>query len=261
MYITYIGHNLSHDLDFKIDRPSGSGDYLALIVKSHGLFSLKDGDIIVKPNTFFLYKEGTPQFYRAYKEPFSNDWFHFKLEETEEDYLHDLHIPFEKPIQLNNIYPLSLIIKNMAYEKYSSTTYSKEIIENYMNIFFMQISRIIKSNEIISKEPRYEEMSLLRSKIYTKPYENWSIQNLSHQVTLSPSHFQRLYKKLFGVTCMQDVINSRIESAKYYLSETDFTIKHISQLLGYENYEHFIRQFENKLHCTPSEYRNLINNR
>lgn len=255
MYITYIGHNHIHDLDFRIDRPSGSGDYLALLIKSHGIFTIKGKDIIVKPNTFFLYKEGTPQFYRADKEPFSNDWFHFKLEKTELDYFKDLNIPFERPIPLNSIYQLSLIIKNMAHEKYSNSIHSGKIIKNYMDIFFIEISRLISSNEVISNLPHYEEMSLLRSKIYTKPYEHWSICGLAHQISLSPSHFQRLYKKLFGVTCIQDVINSRIESSKCYLTETSFSVKYISEILGYENYEHFIRQFESRLNCSPSEYR------
>ncbi|MBE6051848.1 MAG: helix-turn-helix domain-containing protein [Clostridium sp.] len=255
MYITYIGHNYIHDLNFKVDRPSGSGDYLVLLIKSHGIITIEGKDIIVKPNTLFLYKEGTPQLYRAHKEPFSNDWFHFKLEEKELEYFNKLNIPFEKPIHLNNTYQLSLIIKNIAYEKYSNSIHSDKIIQNYMDIFFIEISRLIESTKEISNLPHYEEMSLLRSKIYTKPYENWSISLLSNEISLSPSHFQRLYKKLFGVTCIQDVINSRIESAKYYLIETSFTVKHISEILGYENYEHFIRQFENKLNCTPSEYR------
>ena len=255
MYITYIGHNHIHDLDFYINRPSGSGDYLALLIKSHGIFELGGKNIIIKPNTFFLYKEGTPQFYSAYKEPFSNDWFHFKVEEGEEDYFDKLNIPFEEPIALDNIYQLSLIIKNMAYEKYSNSSYSEKIIKNYMDIFFMEISRTIESIEVTSERSWYEEMSLLRSKIYTKPNESWNVKGLAHQISLSPSHFQRLYKKLFGVTCIQDVINARIDAAKYYLTETSFSIKHISKIIGYENYEHFIRQFESKLNCTPGEYR------
>lgn len=257
MYITYIGHNHIHDMDFNIKRPSGSGDYLALLIKSYCICTLNGKDIIIKPNTFLLFKEGSPQFYRAYKEPFSNDWFHFKLDKNESDYFSKLNIPFETPIALNNLYELSLIIKNMTYEKYSNLHSSESIIQNYINIFFTQISRQVKSNKITSKTSSYEKLSLLRSKIYTRPYENWSVNLLAHEICLSPSHFQRLYKKVFGITCIQDVINSRIEAAEYYLSTTSFSVKHISEILGYANYEHFLRQFENKLSCTPSEYRKL----
>ena len=45
MQIQYIGHNYTHDLDFKISRPNGSGNYLALIVKSPATFYL-DGQLI-----------------------------------------------------------------------------------------------------------------------------------------------------------------------------------------------------------------------
>nr|WP_294495635.1 hypothetical protein [uncultured Mediterraneibacter sp.] len=38
---------------------------------------------------------------------------------------------------------------------------------------------------------------------------------LSHQICLSPSYFQNLYKKYFNVTCKTDIIHARIEYAKH----------------------------------------------
>lgn len=258
MYITYIGHNHVHDMDFEINRPAGSGDYLALVIKSNASFTLNDKILTTPHNIFFLYKEGTPQYYRAYREPFSNDWFHFKLEKGEEDYFTNLNIPFEKPIFLDDTLHLSLIIKNMATEKYAETIYSKKIIQNYMDIFFLEIAKEIKCNHKQNNNSHYDKMSLLRSKIYNKPYEKWSVNGLAHEITLSPYYFQRLYKKLFGVTCMQDIINARIESAKYYLTQTDVTIKYISEVNGYENSEHFMRQFKKITGFTPTAYRNFF---
>lgn len=52
MKITYIGHNHTHDMDFEIQRPHGSGDYLALLLKSHGLFLLNNQPVVLPPNTF-----------------------------------------------------------------------------------------------------------------------------------------------------------------------------------------------------------------
>ena len=51
---------------------------------------------------------------------FSNDWFHFKLSSGDFDFFDALDIPFDKVVKLDDINGLSLIIKNMAYESYSS---------------------------------------------------------------------------------------------------------------------------------------------
>ena len=255
MYIKYIGYNHIHDMDFNIERPNGSGDYLAIITKSYGSFILNNEEVIVKPNTFILYKEGTPQFFHAYKEPFSHDWFHFKLEDGEEDYFQNLHIPFECPINLTNSSILSLIITNIANEKYDFKYNSDAIIENFMNIFFLKISQEIKYSEVYTLRSHYDKLEVLRSKIYSKPSEKWTINSLAKEVSLSPYYFQRLYKKSFGISCMKDVINARMESAKYYLTQTDLNIKDIAVLNGYENTEHFMRQFKQSTGYTPGSYR------
>ena len=255
MYITYIGHNHIHDMDFEINRPNGSGDYLALLIKSHGLFFIDGKEVVVTPNTFFLYKKGTPQYYKAYKEPFSNDWFHFELEEGEEDYFDKLGLAYEKPIKVDNITYFSMLIKQMTGEKYTATKVSKCVIEHYMHIFFLKLTEMDELKQDVNKDINYDKMSLLRSKIYSRPYEKWCVQGLAHEVTLSPYYFQRLYKKLFGIPCMTDIIHARIEYAKYYLIQTKFSIKYVAELSGYENSEHFMRQFKKLEGQTPSEYR------
>lgn len=72
MHINNIGYNHCHDADFCIQRPDGSGDYLLLLIKTPAVFTLSETDTFTEANSFILYKEGTPQFYRAYGTQFSN---------------------------------------------------------------------------------------------------------------------------------------------------------------------------------------------
>jgi len=58
---------------------------------------------------------------------------------------------------------------------------------------------------------------------------------------MSKSNFQHLYKKYFGVTFMQDIINGRIEHAKMLLLNTNLSISDVSKHCGYSNYAHFSR--------------------
>ena len=101
-------------------------------------------------------------------------------------------------------------------------------------------------------------MSILRSQIYNMPYNDWNIEGLAHQLTMSKSYFQHLYKEIFGISVMNDVIQSRIEHSKYLLSTTDISITQIAQMCGYKCDLHFMRQFKTRMQMTPSEYRKHI---
>ena len=255
MQIQYIGHNYTHDLDFKISRPNGSGNYLALIVKSPATFYL-DGQLIhTPPNTFFLYKKGTPQYYEAYKQPFSNDWFHFDLEPNEVHYLEQLNIPFNTPVSLQDVSFFSLLIKQMAYEVYADNPYKSITLDRYFQIFFIKIAESHNAIQETELTPRHQQLDLLRSKIYNFPYKKWTVERLAHEIALSPCYFHKLYKKRFGITCANDIINARIELAKYNLTQTELSIKNIAELCGYANDVHFMRQFKKLTQLTPSEYR------
>lgn len=255
MYITNVGYNHIHDADLNISRPNGSGDYLLLLLKTPAIFTFNGSNIITEANSFILYSENTPQFYRAYGSQFANDWFHFKLQEEDQIFLNKLDIPQNKIIHIGDFNDLSIIINNLCYETYSSNRYKSETIELYLKLFFIKLSDKIHNNSNQIANTHYNKMSIIRTKIYNEPYCNWNIEGLSHELTMSKSCFQHLYKSFFGVSPLTDVILSRIEHAKYLLSTTDISINKISEMCGYNNDIHFMRQFKKQTKLTPMNYR------
>jgi AraC-type DNA-binding domain-containing proteins len=255
MHITNIGYNHSHDADFNINRPNGSGDYLLLLLKTPAIFTFDDSDIVSAPDSFILYSENTPQFYRAYGSQFLNDWFHFKLQKEDKALFNKLEIPQNQIIHLGDLNDLSIMINNLCYETYTSNRYKSEIIELYLRLFFIKLSNKIHDYKNQITNAHYNKMSIIRAKIYNQPYNHWNIEGLSHELNMSKSCFQHLYKDFFGVSAITDVILSRVEHAKYLLSSTDISVKKISEMCGYNNEIHFMRQFKKQIKLTPSEYR------
>ena len=258
MQINNIGYNHRHDADFQIQRPSGSGDYLMLLLKTPAIFTLNGEDIITEPDSFMLFRKGTPQLYRTYGSEFLNDWFHFSISDDEMCFFKALDIPFDKVMPIGDLNGLSLIIKNMCYENYSSNLYKTDSVELYMKLFFIKLSEKIHASGKEISNSYFDKMSILRSQIYNMPYRDWNIEGLAHQLTMSKSYFQHLYKEIFGISVMTDVIQSRIEHSKYLLSTTDIPITQIAQMCGYKCELHFMRQFKTRMQMTPSEYRKRI---
>ena len=65
MKLNYIGYDYLHEPDFFISRPEGRKDSVFLLLRTPAIFNINGKDIKASKNSFILFREGTPQFYRA----------------------------------------------------------------------------------------------------------------------------------------------------------------------------------------------------
>lgn len=258
MIVNNVGYNHCHDVDLKIERPDGSGDYLLLLLKSPAIFTLDGADTLVDEGTVLIYRKGTPQYYRSNGTPFSNDWVHFLFQGDELDRFLALGIPFDTPLHLGSINEFSIVVKLMTYEHYSKEVYSQEVIDGYFRVLFLKLSRAINHPATVRSTSNYDMLSTIRSKVHSKPYEHRTVEGTAHEVRMSKSRFQHLYREYFGVSLVEDVIQSRMELAKALLTDTNVNVKTVSQLCGYANYSHFERLFKSRVGTTPTQYRNRL---
>ncbi|MCM1330846.1 MAG: AraC family transcriptional regulator [Ruminococcus sp.] len=258
MKINKIGCNFSHGKDFYISRPNGSGDNVLILLKTPAVFIL-DGETVETPeNSFILYREGFPQHYRAAGREFVNDWFHFSFSEEEAEIFNILKIPFNTVLGVRDMNTLSALTESMSYEFFSDNLYRSYSIELYMKIFFAKLSEQLCGGQNVSSY--YEQMSLIRGRIRAAPQRDWNVAGLASETAMSVSHFEHTYKKLFGCGIMNEIINSRIEYAKFILSTTDVPVSRAADMCGYKNAVHFMKQFKAKTGLTPTEYRKAEKN-
>lgn len=257
MKIDNIGYNYSHDSDFYISRPNGSEDYLFLLFKTPAVIIMNGCDIAVPSNSFIIYQKGTQQYYEANDTSYSNDWLHFSPEKEDLNYLRKLKIPFDCVKHVKDISLLSNLMKTISTEFFSDGLLSNEAALLYLNILFLKLSELLNSdNRKVSGY--YSKMDVVRSNIYSTPQNNWNIDIIAKELSLSRSRFQHLYKDIYGISIINEIINSRIEHVKYLLHSTDMAVKQVALLSGYNNDVHFIRQFKSRMSCTPIEYRKKL---
>lgn len=85
-----------------------------------------------------------------------------------------------------------------------------------------------------------------------------TLDALSEKFFISKFYLSREFKKEFGVTVVQYVLNKRIEKAKYYLANSSRTIEEISALCGFNDQSYFSRQFKNVTGSTCLSYRKSV---
>lgn len=254
--LNQIGIDFHHDSTFIIDREHGSKDYLFIYLKSDAEFFLDNKWQKVKSGACILYEPNTKQLYRSIEDDYVNDYIHFVLDDK--TYFDKLNIPTNKVIYPYKVDFINTQLKSIEEESLRCDLLYDECIDLKIKYLFINISRNINStnshNQISSSIT--ESLRCLRVQMLNNITEEWKIEDMAKHTNLSPSYFQFAYKVIFNISPKKDLILKRIEHAKIYLKQTQLSVDRISNMLGYSNQYHFIRQFKKCVNTTPLKYRN-----
>lgn len=85
--------------------------------------------------------------------------------------------------------------------------------------------------------------------------ENISLQSVADHFYISPYYLSHLMKKQLQIPLMQYVIHLRISEAQVLLRDTDYPVKQIAQMVGYQNFNYFLNVFKRTTGASPGECR------
>ncbi|MCX7657837.1 MAG: AraC family transcriptional regulator [Oscillospiraceae bacterium] len=258
MIIGAIGCNYCHDNKFSLESPNGTGCGLMLLIKSPAVFVINSEKIMVQPGSFVMFSPEMPHSYRAADGPYIDDWVYFTYKQEEIVRYNNMGIPINKVMSVSNVEELSHILRLIAIEHPSRDEFSDAIKQHYVEIFMMKLARLIKignSFKSASFIDRYNHLHVLRNYLYAYPERMISVTELANLANMSYSGFQHLYKKVFGVSVMSDILRSRFDRAAFLLTTTNLGIKDIAEKCGYINEFSFMKKFKEIYGKTPTEYR------
>ena len=82
-----------------------------------------------------------------------------------------------------------------------------------------------------------------------------SLDELASIAGFSPYYFSRKFKSETGLTPHQFLLSTRIDAAKYNLSNTNMTIKEIANSCGFEDESAFCYCFRKRVGCAPGKFK------
>ena len=82
-------------------------------------------------------------------------------------------------------------------------------------------------------------------------HEDLSVNNLARRACMSPSHFNRAFKSVFGSTPADFVENLRLNEAKRRLSTARSTVYSVAESVGFPNADAFRRAFHRRFGAKP----------
>lgn len=250
-----MGMNYRHEKDFDINRPNGSGDDLLLFFKTEAKVFLEEGQVIAPPRSVLLYRKGYAQHYCAAGDVYINHFLHMECRD-EEEFLGNSDIAVNRVIPLSDNSETEELLRLIGREEMSDSLHKSEYMDMLIKMLILKISDC-SGKSSCQPVPSVHGPALdgLRAELYSNAGSFGSVAELAEKVSLSPSHFQQLYRERFGVSCYEDLLSARIKAAEYYLKNTCLTVKEIAALCGYENDVCFMRLFKRRTGVTPSDYR------
>lgn len=254
MKVARMGCNSIHSPKFFTDKTAGNDDYLILYIKTASVFVLNGITIEAKPNQIIVFDIGFPYKYGADKSYYINDWLHFEGVTT--DFFRSIRLPLNTLIPVQDTDFITDIFKKILYEFNSSGSRSKQTLSLLLQAMLLKISEFHDNlTRNYTPSPYYQRLVQLRNDIYANPAADWNIKDMAAALNICPTYLQKLYKEQFNTTCIDEVIESRLQLSLQLLPQNNLTISQISKMCGYNSDVHFMRQFKKRFGITPTGYR------
>lgn len=244
--IHMIGYDAVHPSDFVYDVQQNRGYYLLILTHTPLRFRDEDGERVYPAHHAALFSPASRIHYGACGETYGNDWIIFSSDEA-----YVTHFPLQNR-------PFPVMDPEYCHNLFQLLTW-EHMQGDYENVTSQLMALLFRKLQAQIDQPGdadYRlELAALRRRIMSQPRENWNVSDMAAQLHISAGYLHLLYKRQFGVTCMDDVIASRIRLAKDYLVHTQLRVQEIASMCGYSSAEHFSRQFHRLCGMSPGQYR------
>ncbi len=238
-----------------IDRPDGAGNYAFVYFKNKSEVLLNGRRVIAEGDSYVLFRPSTPQYYRGVELPYADDWLHYEGDDLEK-LLDELNFPLDTIVPASDPSLVSRSIMELHRVRQLGGPHKERIVDAELRALFMKLSNLQELSSLTNRSVRYfRQLAELRDELYNAPHVRSSVEQLAARVNLSTSYFQHLYKDLFGCSIVADMINGRLEYAKYLLKNSTLSVSAIAARCGYEHDTHFMRQFKKFVGSTPGRFK------
>lgn len=249
----HAGYISEHPSDF-ICHMDDSYEYWTIIN------TISDAEILIDniwthipPNQVIIFPPHTAGDYRAYNNtPYVNHWVSFV---TDEKFIINTTLPSATPIPIHCQDLITYIFHMIATENCFDNEYKSQSLDHLFHLLFYKLNESMSYAGSSVGNSLRGELNRIRFEMLSNPSFDWSVPYIANQLNLSVGYTQNIYKKTFGISCMEDVFEQRVNLAKNYLTQTNYSTSEIAEICGYKCTEHFCRQFRRITGMTATDYR------
>lgn len=160
----------------------------------------------------------------------------------------------EKPIADEKAAELVItIVKEMA----EKNEYYQDAVKIAVSSLFLYIMRKHEKGQIPSSEKSKKGMHKVVKEtiehIKQNIYKSISVDELAQMFGLSKFYYCREFKKITGYTIVNYINLQKCMKARNLILSSEYKIKEIAQMTGFENMSYFSRTYKKYMGCLPSQ--------
>lgn len=255
--VSSCGHYRINSADrFCTSRPGGRADWQLIFAPDGGLrVKIKDRETVLAPFSFVMFEPFAEQFYYLPPGEQSQMYFvHFSGSGVK-NMLEELGL-YKKTV-LNGIDDpaCATIFEKIITELQRKAPFFLELNEALLRELMCRISRKLGQNAAPVKTEQVSEALVYLNDHYG---EASCIGNFTRRVSVSRSHFCRIFREQTGQTPTRYLLNVRINAAKELLVSTELFIGEIAYQVGFQDPLYFSKLFSRSEGISPSGYRKKI---
>lgn len=142
----------------------------------------------------------------------------------------------------------------LVYSEFRSKHFTLPQIRERMFVLFENLFAYSLQQ---SANPNQKMVEYAVEMIHQRYMNDLSLDDICQVVSLSPQHFNKIFRKYTGTTFVDYLIHYRITMASQLLQETNLKVKEIAVRVGFNSQDYFTKVFRKEIGMSPMEYRKL----
>ena len=149
---------------------------------------------------------------------------------------------------------LPLFISEFLLEYYNKGSYSKDFLDSYTTLIFLELAGIYKEQAEIDNKSN-DITNILH--YIEKNYNDCTLESTAAFFHMNPNYLSGYIRKHTGKTFKGLLQEQRLEFAARLLKNTDMSTALVAHEAGYDNVTFFYKKFRENFGCSPAEYRSV----
>ena len=174
-------------------------------------------------------------------------------------YVRRLHIVTMEDIDLQ-FYTNFYEMLSMCFDKHISHPFRTDIIQSLLRASILGLCgaiqhRVLTDDIALNASMTNNHFQRFLDLLHTIDVKHHTVEWYANELCISPKYLSALCKKHSGKTANEWITEHVLEDIRYYLKQTDYSIKQICDRLGFPNNSFFGRYVKEHFGLTPMQIR------